>query len=236
MEADSKSKGGHNTRGQYRGNGRGGNQERTKQPRRSNRGGHGAGGKPLEKDVEPKEFEHQHSKPGYEKQRQGYNKGGNYNRRNQRSQGGHGGRNPAINAAKDSFYYMYYYGPYPEIPKIEVALETEIPTIKEQDILKEPSKEDYAKKMKDCDDKIQELRTKITELNDKKREITSTKKEEGKTQQVEVKGKSFKQLLSEKNAVQNERKQLFDLSEKLNTKINKYKSEIDKLSKSIDVK
>ena len=105
----------------------------------------------------------------------------------------------AANADKNSYFYKYYYGPWPEVKEIKITLETEIPAVKDEDILSPPSKEKYAGKMQECDDKVYELRSKITEINDKKREITSSNKEKLKGQHVEVQVKSFKELLGEKN-------------------------------------
>jgi len=149
MEAENKPK-----EGQHRGGrGRGGKRdqhERTKQPRRANYAHHGAGGKPIENNAEAKQFEHHKAGSGYGKQRQGnQNNRGGYNRRGNRGQRQFNDKNAPINASKDSYYYMYFYGPYPQVKEIEVTLETEIPTIKEDDILNAPSQEEYATKMKE---------------------------------------------------------------------------------------
>ena len=127
-----------------------------------------------------------------------------------------------IKSPKDSYYYKYFYGPYPELEEIEVTLDTEIPKIEEKDIRQEPDKEEYAKHMKECDDKIQELRTKITTINDQKRAVLTNRKEENnKDNEIAVEGKNFKQLLGEKKELVDQRRVLNDELDKQNNVIGK---------------
>ena len=225
MEGDRRPRGGH-----------------FKNDRRTNkhRGGYGAGGKPYDRNNNPRNYERrgaQTARGGHRQYNQRHRGGGYGNRKyNQRGNRPNTAKNMAANADKNSYFYKYYYGPWPEVKEIEVTLETEIPAVKEEDILSPPSQEEYAGKMQECDDKMQELRSKITEINDKKREITSSNKEKLKGQHVEVQGKSFKELLGEKNETVAKSRELKDIIDKQNKKMDKLKIEMDKMSKSIDVK
>lgn len=228
-------RGGRGSGGQGRGGGHGGRgqQNLDRHPRRSNRGGHGQGGKPFDQPFDKREYQNQR-RGGDQNQHRGGNRGRGGLRRGQRQ--GQARTNP-INAPKDSFYYKYFYGPYPEIKEIEVTLDTEIPTIPEAEKLPVPSEEEYAKQMKECDDKIQELRSKITAINDEKRAVTTTRKQEKQEQQepgAEVEGKNFKELLSEKQKLVNKRKELNEIVEKQNESMSVINEDIRKLNKYID--
>lgn len=70
--------------------------------------------------------------------------------------------NAPSEANKDSYYYKYHFGPFPVQERIEITLETSLPASPaKEDLLKEPSKEEYAKKMTELDDAIDQLRTQI---------------------------------------------------------------------------
>lgn len=67
--------------------------------------------------------------------------------------------------------YKFLHAPRPKFEQVVVTVETEVPaTIPKDQRKKEPSKEDYEKKMKELDNKIQTIRDKINELVLKKRE------------------------------------------------------------------
>mmetsp|Transcript_40525 Transcript_40525/g.46480 ORF Transcript_40525/g.46480 Transcript_40525/m.46480 type:complete len:659 (-) Transcript_40525:48-2024(-) len=205
-------------------------QPHTHQPRRNNnRGGHGQGGKPFDKEFDKKDaqdYRPQTAQPNkhHKKQYQNY--------RHQRPE--HSARNRPINASKDSYYYKYYYGPYPEIKEIEVTLELEIPNIKEADRLQPPSEEEYAKRMRECDDEIQVLRTKISTINDEKKQKTSNRRQERDGQVVETKGKNFKQLVDEKKSLQSERRGHEETIEKCNSQMAKINEDLRKINKFVD--
>lgn len=243
MEESKATNRGHNERGRGQpSRGRPGD----KHPRRGHRGGHGRGGKPYETPFDERE-QHQrrpnteHVQQRYNQNRGGHGQRGNYNR----GRGGpyRGGnrqhqqqfRPQQINAPKDSYYYKYFYGPYPEIKEIEVTLETEIPKITEENKVEVPSSEEYAKHMKDCDDQIQELRSKITSINDKKRAVTSSRKQENhKEGEIDHQGKNFKQILGEKMKLINQRKELNNVLESHNQAMGKINEDLRKMSKFID--
>lgn len=233
-------RGGHrgDHRGDHRGGHRGGHNSQEEQnldrhPRRNNRGGYGRGGKAYDKPFENREYEGQRAENSQRGQR-GNRGRGNRGGRGQRGRGGHN-RPREINAPKDSYYYRYFYGPYPEIEEIEVTLESELPSIKEEDKLQLPSEQEYAKHMQECDDKIQELRTKITSINDEKRaKITNKKQDRTENPEIESSGKNFKQLVGEKNKLVNERRELNEITEKLNHKLTAVTEEMRKMNKFID--
>ena len=210
--------------------------------RGGHRGGHGRGGKGQEWGYDNRNIQNRRPQTG-NNQHQGYNQHRNKHnsRYNHRGSGGNfrGNReyeHRQINAPKDSYYYKYFYGPYPEVKEIKITIDTEIPFIKEENLLPRPSGEEYAKRMKACDDKIQDLRSKITEINDKKRLVTSTKRKESEksTTEIKVKGKTFKELLNEKLALEKQRKELNELLEKQDHGAAKVHSDMRKLNKFID--
>ena len=223
--------GGQGNRG---GRGGRGQQNLDRHARRSNRGGPGQGGKAYDQPFDKREYQNQ--RQGGQNQHRGGHRGGRGGLRRGQRQGQN--RTKPINAPKDSYYYKYFYGPYPEIQEIEVTLDTELPTIPEKDRLPIPSEEEYARQMKECDDKIQELRSKITSINDEKRAVTTTRKQE-RDEQVqepgaEVAGKNFKELLSEKQKLVNQRKELNEIVEKQNESMSTINEDIRKLNKYID--
>lgn len=187
------------------------NEQYTKKPRRSNRGGHGAGGKGYEQSYDQNDAQYNRGQTGYHKKRN-YHRNQNYNNYN-------------------NYYDEEYYAKFPEI---EVTLETEIPTIKEEDLLTLPSQEEYKNRMKDCDDQIQSLRAKITAINDEKRSKIFNNKQSNEGKTIEVEGKNFKQLLSEKNKIRDERREYDELAEKLNQKMTSINDDLRKLNKFVD--
>lgn len=140
-------RGGGQGRGGHGGSG-GGQQIRDKHARRhNNRGGHGYGGKAYDRPFNDKDYEGQRPMTSYGAHKPNYKK--NYNYYEQRPYRQQSAKNRPINAPKDSYYYKYFYGPYPEIKEIEVTLESEVPIIKEEDLLVLPSEEEYAAHMKE---------------------------------------------------------------------------------------
>ena len=201
--------------------GRGHGKAGDRMSRGNNRGGHGRGGKPYDRPVDAREYQNRPANGSRRGNRggRGFNRPrGSFFRGPRQIQN----RPMQIKSPKDSYYYKYFYGPYPELEEMEVTLDTEIPKIKDEDLRKEPEKEEYAKHMKECDDKIQDLRSKITAINDQKRAVlTNRKQESGKDNEIEVEGKNFKQLVSEKRALVDERKELNTELDKQNDVIGK---------------
>jgi len=241
QRGDRGGRGGQGHRG-GRGQPRGGNmnenyrgqQMRDRHSNNGHRGGHGAGGKANEQNVDKNYYNYNN-----QTQNQGPRQGDYRNHQHQRQQRQINAQNRNINAPKDSFYTKYYYGPYPTIEEIKVELDTEIPSINEEDLIELPSGDEYAKYMRDCDEQIQQLRHKITEINDQKKQKSVTKREEqyenNKEEVVDTQGKSFKQLCNERNKLQNERKELNEVAEKFNSKMEVINTEIRKVSKNIDL-
>lgn len=60
-------------------------------------------------------------------------------------------------------------GPFPKQEHVEVTVDTVIPALKPNDQrLKEPSKDEYARKMTALDEEIDKLRDQIKKINDEK--------------------------------------------------------------------
>ena len=214
IEGDSNHRGSRGQRGNH--TARGGkrthyNDQYTKKPRRGNRGGHGSGGKGYEQTYDQNDAQYNRGQTGYHKKR-------HYHR----------------NQYQNNYYNNYDEEYYAKFPEIEVTIETEIPTIKEEDLLTLPSQEEYRNRMKDCDDQIQNLRAKITSINDEKRSKVFSNKQSNEGKSIEVEGKNFKQLLTEKNKIRDEKRELDEHVEKLNQKMTSINDDLRKLNKFVD--
>ena len=106
--------------------------------RGGHRGGHGRGGKAYDAPYDTRTGQnrkpqtapnHHHGNNQNRHYNQGgyhhQNRGGNYRRHRPQQY-------RQINAPKDSYYYKYFYGPYPEVKEIEITAESEIPKIEEK--------------------------------------------------------------------------------------------------------
>ena len=83
--------------------------------------------------------------------------------------GGRGGRNNPDNMNKDSYYFKYQFGPWPEFEKIEVKIDTELPPIKpKEERLKEPDMDEFKKRMNDLNEQINKKKEKIQAINKEK--------------------------------------------------------------------
>lgn len=105
---------------------------------------------------------------------------------------------------KDSFYFKYQFGPWPEFEKIEVEIDTKLPEIKpKEDRLKEPDFEEFKKRMNDINDEINKKKDRIQAINKEKQEKIRVKREQRdekeKEEAKEAGTKTFKELLKEKN-------------------------------------
>lgn len=69
-------------------------------------------------------------------------------------------------APKDSFYYKYHFGERPQIEKVDVTLETEVPAeLPKEDILPEPTRDAHIKTLEAVDEKINAKKAEITKIN-----------------------------------------------------------------------
>lgn len=127
--------------------------EERKQPQQRGRGGRGRGGN----------YQNKHPRPQTE---------GENPRQNRRG-------NAPSEANKDSYYYKYHFGPFPTHERIEITLDTPTPAGKPKDqLLKEPSKEDYAKRMISLDNEIENLRKEIQTISQSKQDKLKIRREE----------------------------------------------------------
>ena len=112
---------------------------------------------------------------------------------------GRGGRVPQ-NIRKDSYYYKYRFGPWPEQKDEEITLETEIPEFNRTKT--KPDKDTYVKEMEAFDEKIKAEREKIQKINAEKRAIIEGVREKRKKEDDEKNkkqsGQTFNDVLQEK--------------------------------------
>lgn len=142
-------------------------------------------------------------------------KGGRDNRR---------GRAPK-DAPKDSFFFKFHYGPWPELEEIEVKIDTVLPeVIPKEQRLPEPLKEEYIKNMTHLDDEIKSMIDKIKDIRQQKDDVYNKGVEESKSKQdqegIKDEGKSFKELVADRNAIMDKKKVL-------DAEIKKEKDKID---------
>lgn len=122
------------------------------------------------------------------------------------------GRAPK-DAPKDSFFFKFHYGPWPELEEIEVKLDSVLPEVvpKEQR-LPEPLKEEYIKNMTHLDDEIKSMIEKIKNIRQQKDDVYNKVAEESKSKLAEEgvkdEGKSFKELVADRNAIMDKKKVL----------------------------
>ena len=92
----------------------------------------------------------------------------------------------------NSWVYKFLHGARPKFEQVVVTAETEVPAIVEKSLRKkEPSKEEYEKKMKELDNKIMQIREHINTLSLKKKEA----REGGKVKGTTI---SYKEFLNQK--------------------------------------
>lgn len=141
------------------------------------------------------------------------------------------------NAPKDSYFYKFHYGPWPEFDKIEVKIDTELPPkIPKEEKLREPTKEEYVKHLQHLDDEIKRMVEKIKQLNEEKkikRGIMVKKSgEDGEGAHDESKG--FKALVAERNKHKDERNKMEDESKAIKKALDNYEKELALLLKNCD--
>jgi len=90
------------------------------------------------------------AKPHYQRRKEGGHVEGD-----QREGGEHRERGPKKDLDTNSWVYKFLHGSRPTFEQIVVTLDTEVPPIIDKSLrLKEPSKDEFEKKMKDLDNKI----------------------------------------------------------------------------------
>lgn len=194
---------------------------------RGGRGGFGRGGKKFD-DQRDQEESKQHHKQGKD--------AGNYRR----------GTAPR-DAPKDSYFYKFHYGPWPVIEHVEVTLDSELPAQVPKDArLREPLKDEYTKNLQHLDDEVRALFDKIKAINAEKEQIYKRGVEENKAREAEEgghkdDGKTFKQLVEERNTNFSKKKeldaQLKSLRDRLDDTITKIKGSskfVDSKCKSVE--
>ncbi|CAI2362050.1 unnamed protein product [Moneuplotes crassus] len=197
--------------------------------RRGGRGrGFGRGGKKFDNNNNNKE----ETKGGHNRKDGKDNKGNKNNRRR--------GHAPS-EAPKDSFFYKFHFGPWPELKEVEVTLETELPEqIAKEDRLKEPTKDEYIKGMQKLDDEIKALIEKIKKTRADKEEVFQRGREESKAKAdaegTKNEGKSFKELVEEKRALIAQKKELDEKSKKEKAICKKAQEEFKSLQKNVNPK
>lgn len=186
------------------------------------RGGFGRGGKKFDDHEQHEESKHhKHRKDG-----------GHHHRR---------GTAPR-DAPKDSYFYKFHYGPWPIVEEIEVKLDTELPPqIPKEDRLKEPIKDEYTKNLQHLDDEVKSLFDKIKEINKQKEQIYKKGVEENKEKEAaegkrKDDGKTFKQLVEERNAQFAKKKELDAELKTMRDKLDGVSNEIRAMGKLVDPK
>jgi len=107
-------------------------------------------------------------------------------------EGGMRERAPKKDLDTNSWVYKFLHGPRPKFEQTVVTMDTEVPAIVEKSLRKkEPSKEEFEKKMKDFDNKIMQIRDKINELSFKKKET----REGGKVSGTQI---SYREFMNQK--------------------------------------
>lgn len=203
MEAVEESKGQRGTRGRgKRGGARGGHADTQDRPRTERgrgdrgrgdrgRGDRGRGGRGFGRGGKKPQEDHEETKGDHKENRRGGD-----NRRK--------GKAPK-DAPKDSFFYKFHYGPWPENKNIEVTIDSELPEqIPKDQRLQEPTKEEYIKNMQHYDDKIKQCIEKIKNINKDKEQVYKRGVEESKARMEaegvkDEPGKSFSDLVKERN-------------------------------------
>lgn len=144
-------------------------------------------------------------------------------------------------APKDTFYYKFHFGPWPELEDVEVTLATELPEqIPKDQRLPEPLKEEYIKNMQHLDDEIKALIEKIKKTRADKEEVYQRGREESKAKAdaegTKNEGKSFKELVDEKKALFEKKKALDAESKKEKDICNKANNDRNALKKHVNPK
>ncbi len=204
-------------RGKPRRGGRGGNRDGATRGR-----GFGRGGKKFDNKRDQEETK-------------GDNKGKRDNKNKKRR-----GHAPS-EAPKDSFFYKFHFGPWPELSEVEVTLETELPEqIPRDERLKEPTKDEYVKGMQNLDEEIKTLIEKIKKTRAEKEEVYQRGREESKAKAeaegTKNEGKSFRELVDEKKALFEKKKALDEKSKKEKTICNQAQNDLKALQKNVNPK
>lgn len=218
---------GRGGRGNNRGN-RGGDRGRGDRARgergRGGRGrGFGRGGKNVNNNLDKEETKGQHQN----------RRDGRDNRRR--------GKAPK-DAPKDSYFYKFHYGPWPEHEEIEVKIDTQLPEpIPKENRLQEPLKEEYIKNMQHLDDQIKACIEKIKDINKEKEQVYKRGVEESKEKMEaegvkDDEGKTFKELVAERNAVLDKKKSIDAQIKKEKEQLEKVQYELNALQKFTDSK
>jgi len=206
-------------------------------PRGGQRGGYRGGNRGRGFGRGGKRFNDQRNEERKENQNRRDNREGHERRENKKRRG-----HAPKDAPKDSFFYKFHFGPWPEIKEVEVTLTTELPEqIPKENRLQEPTKEEYIKGMEALDDEIKELIEKIKQIRSEKDEIFTRGVEESKAKAAaegvtKYEGKSFKELVEEKRALMNENNQYMEKINKARAIIDSVTNEVKAIQKNIDPK
>lgn len=203
-------------------------------PRGGERGrggrGYGRGGKKFESN------QNEESKQGRPQTKNGKDGKEHRDNRNQRK-----GRAPK-DAPKDSYFYKFHYGPWPEHENIEVKIDTELPPqIPKEERLQDPLKDEYTKNMQHLDDEIKSLIEKIKEINKEKDQVFKRGIEEAKAKiegedLAKEEGKSFKDLVAERNGHLEKKREIDAQSKKDKDRLDQVQTEIRIIMKNINPK
>ena len=182
----------------------------------------------------------------------GFGRGGknpNYNRKDEETKGGqhrkdnrHQRRGLAPkDAPKDSYFFKFHYGPWPELKDMEVKIDSELPEqIPKDQRLHEPLKEEYVKTMQHLDDEIHNLIEGIKKIRSKKQAVYDRGIEErdakAAAEGVEDKKKSFQDLVEEKRALIKKKKALDENSKEAKEFVKTTKAEEKFILKSCNPK
>lgn len=148
-------------------------------------------------------------------------------------------------APKDSFYYKYHFGERPQIEKVDVTLETEVPAeIPKADILPEPTRDEHIKTLEAVDAKIEAKKVEITKINQKKKDIFKKKDDKKEKELKEAaeegkeapKEKTFKDILAEKREVQAQLKDFQENSDKWEKELQEIATEENFITKNSNSK
>lgn len=131
------------------------------------------------------------------------NRGGNRGGQQNRGEGRQNRKNDPANAPKDSYYYKFYFGPFPEIEKVTVTLDTEVPEpLPKEQILPEPSRDEYIEELKKVDEQIEKKREQKEAIIQQKKDIITARKDERAKEMENPENKqkqsTFKDVLQQK--------------------------------------
>lgn len=189
---------------------------------RGNRGGFGRGGKKFDNAQDHEESKH--------------------HRRQGKDAGNHRRGTAPRDAPKDSYFYKFHYGPWPVDDPVEVTLHSELPPqVPKDQRLREPLKEEYTKNLQHLDDEVRALFEKIKDINKEKELVFKRGVEENKAKEAaegahKDDGKTFKQLVEERNSNFTVKKELDAKLKGLREKLDNTIAKIKGSSKFVDPK